>query len=503
MNLHPVIREVKSVRTRYAPSPTGDPHIGNIRSALFSWAYARAHGGQFILRIEDTDRNRLQETSVTAIMESLEWLGIDWDEGPGKGGPHEPYFQSQRLHLYQEAARRLIDEGKAYRCFCTPERLDQMRAAQTAAKQPPGYDGLCLTISADESGRRAHDERFVVRFKMKGEGQTVLDDLVRGRIVFENALQDDFVALKADGYPTYHLAVVVDDTEMEISHVIRGDEWISSAPKHIQLYEALGWEPPQWVHLPLILGPDHKKLSKRSGDTALLDYARNGYLPEAMVNFLALLGWSLDDHTTIISFEEFREHFDLARVVPNPAVFDIERLNYLNGHYIRQMSEEAFRAAITRWCEHGLGPDVPRPIDQELVAQVSPLLRERVGRLDEIAPLVAFLFGYEAPAYPAALLAEKLGGDLGVARRVIDAALVALDAVSVGDWQKEPIEAAIRGMEEPLGLKLRKFVSVLYVAEMGRAQGIPLFDSMVLLGRERSLQRLRTARALLAHEHEG
>ncbi len=493
---------MKSVRTRYAPSPTGDPHIGNIRSALFSWAYARAHDGQFILRIEDTDRNRLQETSVGAIMESLEWLGIDWDEGPGKGGPHEPYFQSQRLALYQNTAKRLIDEGKAYRCFCTPERLDQMRAAQAAAKQPPGYDGLCRDISADESERRAHGERFVVRFKMKREGQTVLDDLVRGRIVFENALQDDFVALKADGYPTYHLAVVVDDTEMEISHAIRGDEWISSAPKHIQLYEALGWEPPEWVHLPLILGQDHKKLSKRSGDTALLDYARNGYLPEAMVNFLALLGWSLDDHTTIISFQEFKRHFDLARVVPNPAIFDIERLNYLNGHYIRQMSEDEFQAAITEWCEKGLGPNVPRPLDQDLLAHVSPLLRERVARLDEIAPLVGFLFGYEAPEYSAELLADKLGGDLGQARQVVDEALTALDAVAAPNWTKQPIEAAIRGMEEPLGLKLRKFVSVLYVAEMGRAQGIPLFDSMVLLGRERSLQRLRTARALLEHEHE-
>ena len=351
----------RPIRTRYAPSPTGDPHIGNIRAALFSWAYARANGGQFLLRIEDTDRNRLVETSVGAIQDSLRWLGIDWDEGPDVGGPHAPYFQSQRLPMYQKTAATLIEQGHAYRCFCSSERLDQMRAAQAAAKQPPGYDGLCRNIAPDVSAERAKREPFVVRFKMKKEGTTTLDDMIRGEVVFQNALQDDFVMLKSDGYPTYHLGVVVDDTEMEISHAIRGDEWISSAPKHIQLYEALGWEPPVWAHLPLILGPDHKKLSKRSGDTAVLDYQANGYLPEAMINFLAFLGWSLDDHTSLISVEELKEHFDLARVVPNPAVFDIERLNFLNGHYIREMSEERWVSLVTGWCERQLPDSVPRP----------------------------------------------------------------------------------------------------------------------------------------------
>src|SRR5690349_17481524 len=219
-----------------------------------------------------------------------------------------------------------------------------MRAAQAPAKRPPGYDGLCRDIAADESLRRAKSEPFVIRFKMRKEGTTTLSDIIRGDVVFENALQDDFVMLKSDGYPTYHLAVVVDDTEMEISHAIRGDEWISSAPKHIQLYEALGWDPPAWAHLPLILGPDHKKLSKRSGDTAVLDYRQNGYLPEALVSFLALLGWSLDDHTAIVSREELAANFSLERVVPNPAVFDIERLDFLNGHYIRQLPDERWLA---------------------------------------------------------------------------------------------------------------------------------------------------------------
>lgn len=488
--------EPRPVRTRYAPSPTGDPHVGNIRSALFSWAYARANGGQFLLRIEDTDRNRIVETSVGAIMESLRWLGIDWDEGPEAGGPHEPYFQSQRLPLYQKAAETLIERGRAYRCFCTAERLDQMRAAQAAAKQPPGYDGACRGLPSEDSASRAKREPFVVRFAMNKDGQTVLDDMIRGDVVFENRLQDDFVMLKSDGYPTYHLGVVVDDTEMEISHAIRGDEWISSAPKHIQLYEALGWEPPVWAHLPLILGPDHKKLSKRSGDTALLDYRENGYLPEAMINFLAFLGWSLDDHTALLSIEELKQHFDLERVVANPAVFDIDRLNFLNGHYIREMAAGRWVDTIAEWCDAGLPDSVKRPVDRGLVVAVAPLLRERTAKLADIAPTVEFLFRYDAPEFSLETLVERVG-DAATALHVLDVALMSLDAVAADDWDVEHVEAAIRGMEQPLEMKLRKFVSVLYVAEMGRAQGIPLFDSLVLLGRERALQRLRTARLRL------
>ncbi len=486
----------RPVRTRYAPSPTGDPHVGNIRSALFSWAYARAQGGQFLLRIEDTDRNRLVETSTQAIMDSLRWLGISWDEGPEVGGPHGPYVQSQRLPLYQRAAETLIERGRAYRCFCTAERLDQMRAAQAANKQPPGYDGTCRALSRDESSLRARNEPFTVRFAMNKDGHTVLNDIIRGEVVFENKLQDDFVMMKSDGYPTYHLGVVVDDTEMEISHAIRGDEWISSAPKHIQLYEALGWEPPIWAHLPLILGPDHKKLSKRSGDTSLLDYQQNGYLPEAMINFLAFLGWSLDDHTSILTVDELQQHFDLARVVANPAVFDIERLNFLNGHYIREMDGLRWHATIAEWCEKGLPPSVPRPIDTGVLEQVAPLLKERVAKLSEIPALVEFLFSYDAPVYQLESLTERVG-DVTTAVRVLDSALTHLDAVSPGDWNVERIEAAIRGLEDPLQTKLRKFIPVLYVAVMGRAQGIPLFDSLVILGRERALQRLRTARLRL------
>jgi glutamyl-tRNA synthetase len=482
-----------TVRTRYAPSPTGDPHVGNIRTAVFAWAFARSNGGQFLVRIEDTDQKRLEAGSLEAIYESLRWLGIDWDEGPDIGGPHAPYVQSERLAMYQAAAARLISEGKAYRCFCTAERLDAMRASQAAAKKPPGYDGLCRALPEGESEQRSQSEPFVVRFKMKREGQTVLEDIIRGRVVFENALQDDFVALKTDGFPTYHLALIVDDTDMRITHAIRAEDWLPSAPKHLQLYEAMGYEPTKFAHLPLIVGADRKKLSKRSGDTALLDYARNGYLPEAMLNFLVLLGWSLDDKTTIISRDVLVSNFTLERVVPNPALFDLDRLNFLNGQYIREIHPVAWLQTVTTWAERTLPPHTSP--DAATLAAVAPLLQERTATLAEIGPSIEFFFGHDAPEFTMEQLTEKVGGDRELATRVLDAALVALDAVPAESWDAPAIDLAIRSLEGMLEQKLRKFVPVLYVATEGRAQGLPLFDSLALLGRERSLHRLRAARA--------
>ncbi len=488
------------VRTRYAPSPTGDPHVGNIRTALFAWALARRTGGQFLLRIEDTDRTRYVPSSLEAIYESLRWLGLDWDEGPIVGGPYAPYIQSERLPYYHEVANRLLAEGKAYRCFCTMERLDALRAEQQRRKQPPGYDGLCRSIPPAEAEARA-GEPHVIRFKMPREGQTVLRDAIRGEVVFENALQDDFVLLKSDGFPTYHLAAIADDIAMRITHVIRGEEWLSSAPKHIRLYEALGAPEPVWAHLPVILGTDRKKLSKRSGDTSVLEYREKGYLPEAMVNFLALLGWSLDDKTTIVDRETFVRNFSLERVGANPAVFDIERLDYLNGYYIRAMSPDRWAKTVAEWCETHLPSSIPRPLDRSLFEAVAPLLQERVTRLADIDDLVLFLFTERAPEYEPDLLVERLGGDRDFALRVVDAALLALDALSPHEWTRERVEGAVRSLESALGAKLRKFVAVLYVAVMGRPQGIPLFDSMVLLGRERTLLRLREARAKLERMH--
>lgn len=485
-----------TVRTRYAPSPTGDPHVGNIRTALFAWALARANGGQFLLRIEDTDQKRLEEGSLERIYESLRWLGIDWDEGPDIGGPHAPYTQSERLAVYHGVTDELITGGRAYRCFCTPERLDAMRASQAAAKKPPGYDGLCRSVPADESKARAGSEGFVVRFRMKDEGTTVLEDAVRGTVTFDNALQDDFVILKSDGFPTYHLAAIVDDHLMEITHVLRGEEWLSSAPKHLQINEALGYKPPTYAHLPLILGPDHKKLSKRTGDTATLDYREKGYLPDGMVNFLALLGWSLDDKTTVISREELLQSFSLERVVSNPAIFDLDRLNYLNGQYIRTLPAEQWVPIVREWSEAGLPDHVERPLDHAVLEAAAPLLHERVGKLADIPELIEFLFGFDAPDYDTALIVDRVG-DTETAVRVLDQALLSLDAIAEPDWTRDAIEAAIRAMEEPLGMKLRKFIPALYVAVMGRAQGIPLFDSMEILGRERAIARVRKARLKL------
>ena len=485
------------VRTRFAPSPTGELHIGGLRTALFQWAFVKANGGELILRIEDTDQSRYTEGAVENICEGLRWLGIEWEEGPDVGGPHGPYVQSERLGKYAAAAAELKARGRAYLCFCTPERLEQLRKDQQREGRATGYDGRCRAIPPDEAEERARSEPSVLRFRMDRTGVTVFPDLVRGDVTFQNALQDDFVILKSDGFPTYHLAMLVDDHDMAITHVIRAEEWLASGPRHLQLYEAMGWPAPQFAHIPLLVDSQGRKLSKRDADVAALDYRDRGYLPEAMLNFLAFLGWSLDDHTTHITREEFARAFTLDRVVPNSAFFDVERLDALNGHYIRALAPDAWRGHVARWLDRDLPAGVPRPLDDALVAAVAPLLQERVTRLDEVAGLSRFLFG-GPPAYPAELLTERIKGDADLAARTLDAAIAAVEGVAPGDWAPEPVEAALRSLQDALGLKLRKFVSVLYVAVMGAPRGIPLFDSVALLGRDEALARLRAARALLA-----
>lgn len=334
---------MNSVRVRFAPSPTGYPHVGNIRTALFNWLFARHHGGSFIVRIEDTDVTRKIEGAVEAILNGLRWLGLDWDEGPEVGGEYGPYFQSQRLELYREAAERLVSQDNAYYCYCSPQRLEEMRAEQIRRKQPPGYDRRCRYLGAEERRQReAEGITPVVRFKTPLEGQTKFNDLIWGEVVFDNSTIDDFVLLKSDGYPTYHLANVVDDHLMEISHVLRAEEWLASTPRHLLLYQALGFAPPQFAHLPMILGADRTKLSKRHGAVSITDYYEQGYLPEAMVNFLALLGWSLDDKTEILSRQELINNFSLERVSRTAAIFNQDKLNWMNGVYIRSLSLEDF-----------------------------------------------------------------------------------------------------------------------------------------------------------------
>ena len=485
----------QEVRTRFAPSPTGFLHVGNIRTALFSWLWARRNGGTFILRIEDTDRDRIVPGALESILESLRWLGLHWDEGPEVGGPYGPYFQSQRLDLYRQVAEELIARGHAYRCYCTPERLEALRAEQRARGKPPGYDRRCRYLSPEE---RAEFERqglpSVVRFKMPTEGTTVVPDLLRGEVVFENAKFDDHVLLKSDGYPTYHLAVVVDDHYMRITHVIRGDEWIPSAPRHVLLYRALGWDMPVWVHTPTVLGKDRSRLSKRHGAMPVLEYREQGYLPEALVNYLALLGWSSEDENEIFSPDELTRAFDLRRIGTNPAIFDPEKLLWLNGVHIRRLSPDELADHLVPFLERDLAPEVPRPIDRDLVRRLVPLIQERIKLLTEAAPLVEPFF-VEELSYDPALLVPK-GLDRELTRRALAEALGRLSALP--DFDAATLETAMRALAEELGLKAGTLFMSIRVAVTGRTVTPPLFESMAILGRERVLRRLEQAISLLA-----
>ncbi|MEJ2739741.1 MAG: glutamate--tRNA ligase, partial [Dehalococcoidia bacterium] len=369
-----MVNSTGPVRVRFAPSPTGYPHLGNIRTALFNWLFARHNNGTFILRIEDTDAARKVEGAVEIIMDSLQWLGLDWDEGP--------FFQSQRLQYYKEIADRLVEEDKAYLCYCSPERLDEVRREQMKRKQPPGYDRHCRSLTKEEKTEmEASGITPVVRFKIPLDGQTSFKDLIKGEVSFENKVLDDIVLLKSDGYPTYHLANIIDDHNMNISHVLRADEWLSSTPRHLLLYQAVGWRPPEFAHLPMILGPDRAKLSKRHGATAINEYRDKGYLPEAMINFLSLLGWSLDDKTELLSRDEIIAHFSLERVSKTAAVFNNEKLDWMNGIYIRNLDIDQFAERAIPFLERELPDTIKRPLDTGYIRQIMPLIQERAKTL--------------------------------------------------------------------------------------------------------------------------
>jgi len=486
-----------TVRVRYAPSPTGQPHVGNIRTAIFNWLLARHEGGAFVLRIEDTDQARIAPGALESIFESLRWLGLDWDEGPEVGGPYAPYFQSQRLDHYHSAASRLIDAGHAYHCFCSPQRLEAVRAEQMRLKVPPKYDRRCRELSPGE--RREFEAQGitpVVRFKTPLAGRTAFHDVVRGQVVFENDTLDDFVLLKSDGFPTYHLANVVDDHAMGITHVLRGDEWVPSTPRHVLMYEAFGWEPPIFAHLPMILGPDRAKLSKRHGATALQDYREKGFLPEAVFNFLGLLGWSLDDKTEIISKDEFVRHFSLERIVKSPAIFNLEKLTWMNGVYIRELPPETLAEHLASFLEAHLPADVPHPLDRSYLARIVPLVQERIKRLDEAAEMTAFFFVEGELDYP---LADLLGKRFADAPGEAATALAAIRERTAGleAWDEGALEGVIRPLAEELGLKTGELFGAVRVAVTGRTAAPPLFQTMAVLGRERCLARLDTAVARL------
>ena len=484
----------KPVRVRYGPSPTGEPHIGNIRTALFDWLLARRHGGQFIVRIEDTDQSRRVEGAEDQILDALRWLGLDWDEGPDIGGPHAPYRQSERLPLYRAAADRLLESGAAYRCFCSPDRLDAVRKAQQQQKLPPGYDRHCrgLTLEQVDDAAAAHGPG-VVRFAMPQAGVTVVDDALRGPVEFRNDLLDDHVLLKRDGFPTYHLASIVDDREMEISHVIRGEEWLPSAPRHVAQYAALGWPSPIWVHVPIIRGPDKGKLSKRHGATSLRAYGDEGYLPEALLNFMALLGWSKDESTTIMSRDEIRDAFSIDGLGLASAMFDVDRLREMNARYIRNLAADDFLERGRPWLEAAIG----RPLDLAPLLPLAGAIQERVKLLPEIVDYADFFYVAGPLEYANA---ELMGRGY---RNKPWAALEAIEAVlgtmrSLEPWTAESIEAALRTLAEQRGEKPGVLFTPIRVATTGKRIAPPLFDTLEVLGREKTLERLNAAAERLA-----
>ncbi|MEH6551598.1 MAG: glutamate--tRNA ligase [Pseudomonadales bacterium] len=469
-----------TVRTRIAPSPTGDPHVGTAYVALFNMAFARSQGGQFLLRIEDTDQTRSTDESEQTILDALRWLGLDWDEGPDNGGPKGPYRQSERGAIYSEHCDMLLDSGHAFRCFCSTERLDELRKGQMAEQKQIGYDGHCLHLSQQEvTTRLENDEPHVVRMKVPDEGQCTFNDMLRGEISIDWAQIDMQVLLKADGMPTYHLANVVDDHLMEISHVIRGEEWINSAPKHILLYQYFGWDMPVLCHLPLLRNPDKSKLSKRKNPTSILYYQRMGYLPEAMVNYLGRMGWSMPDEREKFSLDEMLAEFDINRISLGGPVFDVEKLSWLNGMWIREeFSDEQLADRIQQWA-----------LNRESLMAFLPFAKQRMETLSDLAPLGAYLVSGVLPIKEDDLTGLGLEPDKLI--EVLQFSLWRLEALR--HWEREQIFTELKSLSDALEIKLKAFLAPLFVAISGSQSSISVMDSMVLLGPDMSRARLRHA----------
>ncbi|MGV3722592.1 MAG: glutamate--tRNA ligase [Actinomycetota bacterium] len=487
----------RPVRTRIAPSPTGLPHVGTFRNALYSWLLARRHGGQFVFRLEDTDRERYDADSEQALYDSFRWLGVDYDEGPDIGGPYGPYVQSQRLEHYRAAAEQLIASGHAYRCYCTRERVAEIREARQKANiHPHGYDRHCRALTDDE--RKRLDEAgtpYVVRFAIPMEGETAFQDVVRGTITYQNRELDDHVIIKSDGFPTYQLANVVDDHLMEITHVVRSEEWIPSTPRHVLEYQALGWEPPAFAHPGLIMGRDPvtgkvSKLSKRHGAVYVGEYRDQGYLADALNNFIALLGWAPGGDIEIMSREDLVRLFSLEGINASPSVFDLEKLNWMNGVYIRALSDEALVENCLPFLQRaGLVSESPSVDERSYVAAVLKLEQERLKTLAEAPEVTAFFFRdeleYDEAAVKKRLKTPGAGAALDALARKIEA---------LPEWSAEGLEAAVGGVSDELGVKRGEVIHPTRVAATGRMVGPGLFETLAVLGRDRVLERLRYAR---------
>ncbi len=472
-----------TVRTRIAPSPTGDPHVGTAYIALFNLCFARQHGGQFILRIEDTDQVRSTRESEQQIYDALRWLGIEWDEGPDVGGPHGPYRQSERGEIYKKYSDELVSKGHAFPCFCSSERLDQVRAEQMANKETPRYDGHCMHLDPAEAQRRiAAGESHVIRMKVPGEGVCQVNDMLRGTVEIGWDRMDMQVLMKADGLPTYFLANVVDDHLMGITHVLRGEEWLPSAPKLIKLYEYFGWEQPQLCYMPLLRNPDKSKLSKRKNPTSVTFYGRMGFLPQAMLNYLGRMGWSMPDEREKFTLNEMIEQFDINRVSLGGPIFDLEKLSWLNGQWLRELPVEQFAAEVQKWA-----------FNPQYMMQIAPHVQQRVETFSQIAPLAGFFFSGALPLDPALFVHKKL--DATQVRQVMQLILWKLEALR--QWEKERITACITQVAEHLGFKLRDVMPLMFAAITGQASSVSVLDAMEILGPDLTRFRLRNALELL------
>ena len=477
-----------TIRTRFAPSPTGFLHIGSVRTVLFDYLLAKKYHGQIVLRIEDTDTKRRVEGAVEKLLEDLDWLGLEFDEGPHKGGPYGPYVQTERLDIYQKYIKRLVEKGAAYYCFCSKERLDQLRQKQAAQKQPPRYDGHCRHLTKEEvEARIKKGEKFVIRQKMPRQGKTVCRDELRGEIEFANQELDDHVLMKSNGIPTYQLANVVDDHLMKITHVIRGAEWISSLPKNILLYQSFGWEPPKFIHIPLTLNKEGGKLSKRQGDVAVSDYREKGYLPEALLNYSALLGWHSKDDREIFTLEELVKEFSLEGLNVSQAVFDIQKLRWLNGEHLRRKTEEEFHRLAQPYYQK-----LPRQFDWLVI---SKLLHQRIEVLGEIPETLDFLVNL--PHYDKKLfIHKKMKTDEKIARQALEEAERIL--AEVDSWQIEEIKEELLSAVKKLGWKNGQLLWPLRVALSGQ-EFTPggAIEIAYLLGKEEALKRIKKGVAKL------
>jgi glutamyl-tRNA synthetase len=469
---------IMSVRVRIAPSPTGDPHVGTAYIALFNYVFAKKHGGQFILRIEDTDRARSTPDSEAAILRALRWVGVGWDEGPDVGGPCGPYRQSERSEIYKTEVAKLVASGAAYRCFCTSQRLDEMRAA-SKGKSFVGYDGHCRSVDRAESDRRAAaGEAFVIRMAMPKTGETVFTDRLRGEVRFDNTQVDDQILLKSDGFPTYHLANVVDDHLMGITHVIRAEEWLSSTPKHVELYKAFGWQAPEWIHMPLLRNADKSKISKRKNPVSLDYYRAAGFLPEALLNYLGTMGWSISGDRERFTLAEMIEVFTFDRMSLGGPVFDLVKLSAMNADYLRALDDAGIVARLREW-----------RLGDEYLKQLVPLVRQRVQRLDEFIPMTEFFYSGDLDYTP---VAKDLIPKNRVAKDVVDCLLGFVEALDVQrDFSHTALEAATRAYAEKIAWDPKELFMVVRMGATARKATPPLFETLAVLGRDLVRRRLR------------